>query len=306
LVVEIQKDPDYTDAINFLLDLLAKYTEKAKEAARNAADEAQNAAPNTHLEKAMDLGERILTNFAGGHDLQGITSSIQSLLNQIENDKTLKAYFRDVNRFTQRALKEEGYIMTDAADNEAHELYDRGKELTADNEKYKEAVDTVGDEFEALFNAVRDDRGNRRVILAGKKVFDDLTVLEGRLDAYRDFGRHCLFFNADLVDVVLPKALSLVRYIPVPRIEYQDADIDLVIENLVFESDNFLPDRIRIDSNSRAEFTNAYTFESEYTNVTRVRIDGFRVRARDISYAFRKKTGFLQFEDKGLLDVYVQ
>ena len=108
-----------------------------------------------------------------------------------------------------------------------------------------------------------------------------------------------------IVDVVLPKAISLVRYVPIPRIEYQDADIDLVIENLVFESDNFLPNKIRVDSNSHAEFTNAYTFESEYSNSTTVRIEGFRVRARDISYAFRKKTGFLQFEDKGLLDVYV-
>lgn len=105
--------------------------------------------------------------------------------------------------------------------------------------------------------------------------------------------------------MVLPKAISLVRYVPIPRIEYQDADIDLVIENLVFESDNFLPSKIRVDSNSHAEFTSAYTFESEYSNSTIVRIEGFRVRARDISYAFRKKTGFLQFEDKGLLDVYV-
>jgi len=108
-----------------------------------------------------------------------------------------------------------------------------------------------------------------------------------------------------IVDVVLPKAVSLVRYIPIPRIEYQDVDIDLVIENLVFESDNFLPSRVRVDSNTRAEFTSAYTFESEYSNTTTVHIDEFRVRAKDISYAFRKKSGFLQFEDKGLLDVYV-
>ena len=105
--------------------------------------------------------------------------------------------------------------------------------------------------------------------------------------------------------MVLPKAVSLVRYIPIPRIEYQDADVDLVIENLVFESDNFLPSKIRVDANTHAEFTSAYTFESEYRNSTTVYIDEFRVRARDISYAFRKKTGFLKFTDKGLLDVYV-
>jgi hypothetical protein len=108
-----------------------------------------------------------------------------------------------------------------------------------------------------------------------------------------------------IVDIVLPKAVSLVRYVPIPRIEYQDADIDLVIENLVFESDNFLPSKVRVNSNAHIEFTNAYTFESEYSNTTTVHIDGFGVRAKDISYAFRKKSGFLRFEDKGLLDVYV-
>ena len=95
------------------------------------------------------------------------------------------------------------------------------------------------------------------------------------------------------------------RYVPIPRIEYQDADIDLVIENLVFESENFLPGKVRIDTNSHAEFTSAYSFESEYSNTTTIHIDEFRVRAKDISYAFRKKSGFLQFQDKGLLDVHV-
>jgi hypothetical protein len=192
LVTDIQKDPDYTDAVNFLLDLLAKYTQKAKETVQNANSEAQQAEPNTHLEKAMDLGHQILTNFAGGHDLSGVTDALQSLLKEIENDDTLNDYFHDVNRFIQRALKEEGYVMTDSADNEAHDLYNRGRELTTNNDKYKEAVDHVGDEFESLFNAVSSDRGNRRVILSGKKVFDDLTTEEGRFDVWRDFSTSSL------------------------------------------------------------------------------------------------------------------
>ena len=190
MVTDIQKDPDYTDAINYLLDLLAKYTQKAKETVRNASDEAQQAEPNTHLEKAMELGQRIVTNYAGGHDLSGITNALQSLLQEIENDDTLKEYFHDVNRFIQRALKEEGFVMTDKADHEAHDLYDRGRQLTTNNDKYKEAVEQVGDEFQALFDAVSGDRGNRRVLLAGKKVFDDFTTEDGRFDVWRDFGNH--------------------------------------------------------------------------------------------------------------------
>ena len=187
MITEIQKDPDYTDAINFLLDLLAKYTQKAKELAQRVGEEGQQADSHTHLEKAMDLGRQILTNFSGGHDLSGVTQAIQSLLKEIENDDALEEYFSDVNRFIQRALKEEGFVMTDSADHEAHELYERGRDLTAENEKYKQSVDQIGDEFETLFNAVKDDRGNRRVVLSGKKVFDDFTTEEGRFDVWRDF-----------------------------------------------------------------------------------------------------------------------
>jgi hypothetical protein len=188
LIADIQKDPDYIDAINFLLDLLAKYTQKAKELAQSAAEQVEQAEPKTHLEKAMDLGQQILVNFSGGHDLSGVTNALQSLLEEIKRDDTLKDYFSDVNRFVQRALKEEGFVMTDSADHEAHDLYNRGRHLTSENEKYKESIEQVGDEFEALFNAIRDDRGNHRVVLSGKKVFDDFTIAEGRFDVWRDFG----------------------------------------------------------------------------------------------------------------------
>jgi Family of unknown function (DUF5923) len=187
MITDIQKDPDYVDAINFLLDLLAKYASKAKELADNTEEQVEDADPNKHLDNAISLGHHILTNFASGHDLTGIQSSLQSLLDQIRSDKTIEQFFHDVNRFVQRALKEEGYVMSDAADQKAHELVERGRELTAENEEYKESVEDVGDEIEALFEAVRDDRGNRRVVLAGKKVFEDFTVDDGRLDVWRDF-----------------------------------------------------------------------------------------------------------------------
>ena len=258
----------------------------------------------------MDLGNRILTSFAGGHDLSGIQAAVRHLASEIEKDNSIKEFFSDINRFVQRSLKEEGFILTDQADSEAHQLYERGKQLTVHNKKYNEAMDNVRDEFEAFFHAVRDDRGNRRLALAGMKVFDDFTTAEGRFDVWRDFGKAQIFPSLcpsvlTTVDVVLPKAISFVRYVPIPRIEYQDAQIDLVIENLVFESDSFLPRKLRIDSKSHAEFRNSYTFESEYCTTIVARVDGFRIRAKDISFAFRKKTGFLKFEDKGILDVFV-
>ena len=176
------------DAIDFLLDLLTKYAPKAKELAQNAQQEIQAAGPNNHLEKAISHAHTILINFAGGHDLQGIQSGLQHLFNEIWEDEEIKRFFLDVDHFIHRALKEEGFIMTDAADDEAHSLYGRGRQLTTENNKYKECVEEVVDEVEALFESIRNDRGNRRVVLSGKKVFEDFTIEDGSLDVWKDFG----------------------------------------------------------------------------------------------------------------------
>ena len=187
MITDIQKDPDYMDAINFLLDFLSKYAQKTKELYQNVEREVQAADPNSHLEKAISHAHSILVNLAGGHDLQGIQSALQHLF-KIRDDKEVDQFFSDVNRFVQRALKEDGFVTTDAADNEAHSLYERGRQLTAENDKYKECIEEVGDEVDALFQAIRNDRGNRRVVLSGKKVFEDFTIEDGRLDVWKDFG----------------------------------------------------------------------------------------------------------------------
>jgi len=183
MVTEIQRDPDYTDAINCLLDLLTKFVQKAKQVAGELAAEAQ---VDTQLEKAVDLGQQILTNFSGRNP-EGIKNAVRSLIHEAEDDDVLNEYFQDIDRFLQRCLKEEGFVVTDPADHQAHELYEYGKELTAQNEKYRQSIDQIVDEFEALFTGIRDDRGNRRVMFTGKNVFEDFVTKDGRVDLWRDF-----------------------------------------------------------------------------------------------------------------------
>lgn len=42
------------------------------------------------------------------------------------------------------------------------------------------------------------------------------------------------------MDVVLPRFVGEIRYIPMPRIEYQDRDFDLILENVILESGIYL------------------------------------------------------------------
>jgi hypothetical protein len=50
----------------------------------------------------------------------------------------------------------------------------------------------------------------------------------------------------DLTEVILPAAFEGIRYVPIPRIEVSDPQIDAVVENLVIESDNLMPNMVEI------------------------------------------------------------
>jgi len=108
----------------------------------------------------------------------------------------------------------------------------------------------------------------------------------------------------DIVDVIIPRVIGLIKEIPIPRIEFKSEDVDLVIDDLNLESASFIPDSIRFIAHNDFEFTQGYaTYASEYDSTVRLRVRGLHVRASNIAYWFSKKTGFLPFEDSGLLDV---
>ena len=47
----------------------------------------------------------------------------------------------------------------------------------------------------------------------------------------------------DAFDVILPRIISSIRAIPLPRAEYKSEEIDIAIDDLVFESTSFIPDK---------------------------------------------------------------
>lgn len=57
----------------------------------------------------------------------------------------------------------------------------------------------------------------------------------------------------DLGTVFLPAILEQIKYIPIPRIEFEDKDWYIVIEDLVLESESFLPAVMEIKVNGNVK-----------------------------------------------------
>lgn len=175
--------------------------------------------------------------FADGKPLDDISDALHQVMEDVQNDPELTDFYHNVTSFIQRALTDKDFILSDAADAEAHRLYDRSQELLAEKkDKYRPDMERLFEELRIYRDCIVNDRENRRLVETSKKVFNDLVILD-RNGQFKGFRRKVV---RDLVDVVLPRFVGEIRYIPMPRIEYQDRDFDLILENVILESGIYL------------------------------------------------------------------
>jgi len=128
--------------------------------------------------------------------------------------------------------------MEPRATNEWNELYDRGNFLLRD--RYRSHTDRVVDEIKFLADQFEQDPLNKRFGDSVQKLFNDLGNDENGKPTFKP---HLV---KDLTEVIIPAVLENIRYVPIPRIEVSDPQIDAVIENLVIESDNLMPNILEV------------------------------------------------------------
>ena len=165
--------------------------------------------------------------------MDDLFDSINALYRDADRDPELKGWFQSMNRFVRKCLKQEGYVMQDAATEDWNRLYDQGQFLL--RERYKDHSSHIIDELRYVAEQFDRDQYNQNFAQAMQKLFTDLGNDENGKPTFKPD------LIKDLTNVILPDLFESVSYIPIPRIEYSDAMMDAVVENLVVESDNLMP-----------------------------------------------------------------
>jgi hypothetical protein len=180
----------------------------------------------------------LIERFANGTSTDDLFDSIKTIYRDADKDPELKSWFKHTDAYIRKCLQQQGYIMEDRATDEWNQLYDRGNFLL--RERYRNHTDRIVDEVKFLGNQFDQDPLNQRFSLSLQKLFKDLGN-----DEYgkATFKPHLV---KDVTEVIIPAALRSLHYVPIPRIEYTDPTIDAIVENLVIESDNLMPNIIEI------------------------------------------------------------
>lgn len=300
VIQDIQQNPDFQETVDFIVDMFHKYSTRVKESLEGG--KTAEAQPNDNFDIAVKDLQAILMAFAGGRPLDPVMAAFHKVIDDIQSDKDLKDFYEDVAHEFNRLLTEKGYVTSDAADAEAHKLYERSQLLLEiKSDRYRPDVENLFHQVRSFIEAIRNDRETQRLVEASKKVYNDLVITD-KTGHFRGFRKRVLW---DLIEVIIPRFVDDIKYIPIPRIEYQDPDYDLILENVVLESEHFLPTRTIFEAFTRLEITNHYTISSSHTTTTHLHISNINLFCRDTSFVIRKKTGMLKFSDRGYIDVFM-
>ena len=238
----------------------------------------------------------LLERFANSTSMDDIFDSLETIYKDADKDPELKGWFKNVNTFIRKCLQEQGFIMEEACNREWNSLYDHGRYLLRD--RYKSHTNRILDEIKFFGEQYNEDPHNKAFGNSMDKLFTDL----GRnADGKQEFKKHLL---KDIGNVILPGIFEHVRYVPLPRIEVSDPAVDVVVENLVLESDNLMPNVMEFGSDNyfrwgRKKITN------KRDNKMMISASGIQMDLTDVSYYIKRKTGFPAISDKGLMDIYL-
>ena len=98
-------------------------------------------------------------------------------------------------------------------------------------------------------------------------------------------------------------SISQVGHIPIPRIEYTDDSLDLVVENLTLQGRNLFPNIVSIEAHNFMKFSPYNTIDDVSHHDFTLTFGHVQADMRDVAFYFRKKSGIPKLTDSGLADV---
>ena len=173
--------------------------------------------PEQHIPKALALLRTLVERLANA-PLEPLIQKVRTCANSILKDAELKGWFDDFFSCARKNLSEPGYARSEEAESKRQELWMRWKTALEKDDKWRKAVDNVKIALQKLEADLKKDEDLNRVKEAHEKFGMDME--EGLAEAETGMQaaiEKATWFWQDLFKVYVPRVLSKMRDVPVPR-----------------------------------------------------------------------------------------
>ena len=221
IVDRAQSDPQYRESLDALFDIIQKRLNKTVDAASDPkvtlSSFIADPTPEQHIPKALTLLRTLVERLTNA-PLEPLIERVRTCATSILKDTELKSWFDDFFTCARQNLSEPGYARSEEAESKRQELWVRWKETLEKNDKWKKAVDSVKNELQKFEAELKKDEDLNRVKEAHEKFGMDME--EGLVEAETGVQaaiEQATWFWQDLFKVYVPRVLSKMRDVPVPR-----------------------------------------------------------------------------------------
>ena len=298
IMSEIQKDDAYQNAISVLIklsnDLIKNSTYIMKEAERSV-----NSTTNDYnTTESLRALKTIMENLAQGYSLNKLLLALGNVHEYIKNDKYKKEYARKINRYLYKVLKDPQYIQSEEYIDTGMELLDEGyltfSKKYSHQDYFQSELENVLVESSQYIDSLVSDPLTKRfsdcLVQLSKDVFMNRN---GKLAFKKDLFK-------DIITMTLPIVVQNIKYIPISRLEYEDSNFHLVMEDIFLSSDNFLPNLMEAKLKHSSIIGLRKSISSDFRNYITLNFYEIQADIRDVPFWYHKKKGFPKMTDWGI------
>ncbi|KAF9221263.1 hypothetical protein BS17DRAFT_758156 [Gyrodon lividus] len=295
VIIECQKHDDYQDAIKWLLSVAEEYAELGQNAAEKGKESGGTITSDPALRHATSELRQLLERFANGRSMNIIFDAMNALNDDARRDEEFRHWVKRLHTFIRKILLEAGYVLEDDCNREGGEIRDSGRKFW--DQKYRGHFDHLFNSLGDWFSAMGDDPLNKRfgedwARLTRDLLFDSEGSLKFKAELWSDIRK-----------VIVPTLVDKIGYIPIPRVEYTDDVLDLVVENLTLQGRNLFPNIVTMVAHNYLKFSPYNEISDEHYHEFTFTFAQVQADMRDVAFYFRKKAGFPKVADSGMADV---
>ncbi|KAJ7034692.1 hypothetical protein C8F04DRAFT_1038198 [Mycena alexandri] len=301
-----QKDPAYRSSLSTLFNTLHKWVNKAFDSATDQSFTLntfiEDTTPEQHVHKALNALKTLVDRFAKpDSSVDAILLRAQHFINAVRGDSVeVKAWVDKFFAHAHKSLDDPGYPRSEEAKIVRRDLRKRGRTLLDANTDAGRKWAELKDSVRRFGAALVEDEDVERVRVAHVRLGED--VESGLVEAGEEAEtgvqavlERAAWFWRDLFAVYAPRVLGMLKDVPIPRTEYSDNDIDLVLENLDISSFGLNPAHIFVRNITDVDVRTSETAPA-VTGVgtfTHIRLQAVQLSLEDVSFYYKDKTSTL-------------